>query len=340
MPANNNLTPKEFPFEVMFNKKPKTEFFNSLKNINVSLRMAPAYCDIRRECIAFANATWADHPWTNKEIDDNISDFVQDKIMYDVFKKRILPTTMENINLMFEIQGITVQEVTHILRYRGATFSAECTGDRFMNEKNFCIPTAVENSDEFNKRYKQICLDAKQLYCDMVDSKEICAHDARSILPRSSETFYFMRMNLKDAMTFIYDRVDKQIQPQADNIIAYYMMLCLVSRYPILSLIFNSDFIHRKADFYVATARNYRASNFYCPDEDSDCFEYNEKDFVYGTKKRDELLGTNRITPDVFTGIMKDTCHMLDKTRELIKLRYPKGVLDRPLTKEDLGGLA
>ena len=175
MPVNNNLEPKKFPMEIKFGNEPHTEFHNNLENIKVSLVIAPRFNDFLFGCVEFANATWIDHPI---DASQEFNRFEIMQAMLDIFNKKILPTTMENISLTFLIEGITVQELTHVFRQRKATFSSECTGDKFLHDKDFVIPTAIENSPEFVERYKKICLDAKQLYADMVNSKVVNIHDA------------------------------------------------------------------------------------------------------------------------------------------------------------------
>lgn len=336
MPVNNNLKSKTFPFPIKFGQGGKTEYKNNLEAIDVRLTQAPFYEDIRDSCIAFANATWKDEPMSNKDIRTTIPEPVRDKFMSHIFGYKILPTTMETIRVTFMLKGITLQEVTHILRYRRAVFSAECSGDKFMNDKGFSVPTAIENSDEFYERYKKICDDAKKLYLDMVDSKKVSTHDARYIFPRSLETYYYMSMSLKDALLFIYDRVDKQIQPQSDNVLAYLMMKELVKQYPILALTLNENYIHRPADFYIKTARQCRSTNWFCPDADSDKFEYNENDFVYGLQQRDKILGVDRPERDVFTKIQKETAEFLKERREMIEVIYPNGYLTSDFKEEEL----
>lgn len=335
MPINNDKKPKKFPMEIKMGKEPTTKFVNNLNSIDVSLVMAPEYEDIREGCIAFANATWADEPWSKEDIRNNMSEATMDKFMYHIFTKKILPTTMENISLTFLIDGISLVEVTHILRYRGATFSAECTGDKFLHDKEFLVPQSITAVEEFNEEYERICLDAKNLYCAMVNSGGVNIHDARFILPRSLETYYYMRMNLKDAMLFIYDRIDKQIQPQADNVIAYGMIKCLVEKYPILARIFTPAYLHRQADFFVKTAGQYRSTNWYMPDKDSDTFEYNQLDFVYG-KERDEF-GIVEGGINVFRSIFEDT-------EQCLKLKYDESFskweadsLESDITEEEIG---
>lgn len=326
MPVNNELKEKEFPMEIKFGKKPKTEFKNLLKSIDVKLIMSPRYEDIINACIPFANATWVDEPIEIK----NMSNKSKDLFMYHIFARKILPQTLENISLTFCIDGITLQEVTHILRNRRATFSAECSGDKFLHDKEFLVPSSIECNKDFFERYKEICLKAKELYCDMVNSKEVNIQDARYIMPRSLETFYYMRMDLGEAIRFIYDRIDRQIQPQSDNIIAYKMMIELCKTYPILSKIIGVKFLRRKADWYCKTARQYRATNWYRPNEDNDCFEYNEKDFIYD-KCRDEMPGS-----EVFNKIFNEVECILKNIENEIDIKYGKGFFEKDIKKEEI----
>ena len=123
----------------------------------------------------------------------------------------------------------------------------------------------------------------------MIYSREISILDARYILPRCLETFYYMRMNLKDTLHFINQRIDKQIQPETDNVIAYQMYLELLRNYPIANGLVD---IHKPAMHYISQARSDDSSNIYPPDKDSDIFEWNEKDFLY-SKTRDKMNGTS-----------------------------------------------
>ena len=138
------------------------------------------------------------------------------------------------------------------------------------------------------ERYKQLVNDTKQLYADMVDTKEISVMDARHILPKCLSTFYWARGNIRDVMAFIKTRIDKQIQPTEDNLVAYYMWLELVRQYP---MIVDCIDIHTPARYYISTARTGTGTNLYWPDEDSDEFEYNENDFLYQST-REDLNGT------------------------------------------------
>lgn len=324
MPINNDLIPKKSPMPIRFNEKPTTAFKNALESIKVTLVQSPSFDEIKEYCIPFANATWSDDPMSFNTIMD---DRTKDLVMHKVFNYQILPTTMETIRCNFLIEGIGLQEVTHILRHRRAVFSAECSADKWWTHKNSLTPTSVENSPDFYERWKKIVLETKQLYCDMIDSKQISIMDARNILPRCLETYYFMSMSLKDTLMFINDRIDKQIQPYTDNIIAYQMILELVKKYPILVKTLNKKFIHKPAKFFVMTARQNRSTNLFQPDKDSDIFEWNEKDFIYnGT--RDEINGEHS-DRQIFSSIFANVEKQLEEIEKEVDEKYPAGFFER-----------
>jgi hypothetical protein len=284
MPKNNSLRPVEFPMVQRFGEEPRTEFVNNLLSIKVSLQNAPTMKELKEYLPFFASATWEDIP-----VNPSMSELERDKIIYMIFNGKMLPSAMETIRVTFLLEGISGQDVTHILRYRSATFSAECSADKFWNHKKVVVPTSIENSPEFMERYRKLHLDMKQLYCDMLNSREISLLDARYVLTRACETYYWMSMSLKDAINFVRDRVDKQIQPESDNIIAYLMWQQLIHQYPLLVGVVD---IHAPAKFYVETARTGRCTNLFKPDKDSDIYEWNEQDYLYG-RERSEVNGTD-----------------------------------------------
>ena len=309
MPKNNTLEPVELPMVLRFGEKPKTEFKNNLDSIKVTLMQAPTMDDLRKYLPGFANATWSEAP----DDYDNLSIEKKDELIRDVFLGKTLPTALETINLNFRIEGISLQEVTHIIRYRNASFSADCSGDKWWTNKAALVPNSIQNSngdnsnpfddDDFYSRYKEIVEMSKQLYCDMIDSKKISIMDARYILPRCLETYYYMRISLKDALHFIKQRIDKQIQPETDNVIAYQMYCEILRQFPVANGIID---IHAPSYFYINTARTGKATNLYFPDADSDKFEWNEKDFIYQCY-RNEMNGTDEGAKNHFDDVLSQT---------------------------------
>lgn len=346
MPKNNNLEPVKLPMKIRFGERPTTKFKNNLDAISVDLIQAPSMSELRQYLVPFILATWAETPMESA----NLTLEEKDKVIKEAFFGKALPTALETINLVFKIEGISLQEVTHILRYRTASFSADCSGDKWWTHKDALVPSSIEQSTgkdipkgmdpmeaaataeqrNFYKRYKKIVKMAKELYCDMIDSKQISIMDARYILPRCLSTFYFMRISLKDAIHFIKQRIDKQIQPETDNIIAYQMYIALLKAYPVMNGLID---IHQPSYFYINMARTGKATNLYFPDKDSDKFEWNEKDFIYQCT-RDQMNGTNPDAKNHFNELLEQYEYEIYQTEELneraLKLEYAleRGELD------------
>lgn len=304
MPENKNAKVVPLPMVQKWGKQPETEFVNNLDSIKITLMNSPSLNDLRSYMGNFLDATWAETPYDA----DKFTVQQKDELILECIKGKALPTALETIGLVWRIEGISLQEVTHILRYRNASFSADCSADKWWTDKRALVPNSIQNSngispwgdisfdsltglskDDFNGRYEMIVKASKQLYVDMIDSKKVSILDARMILPRCLETFYYMRMNLQDVMHFIFQRIDKQIQPETDNIIAYYMYLELLKRYPIMNGVVD---IHAPSSFYIKMHDSGRTSNIYLPDEDSDKFDWNPESFIY-QKHRNEMNGTD-----------------------------------------------
>ena len=210
--------------------------------------------------------------------------------MEDVFGGRALPAAMELIGLTFLVGGIDTQTVTHLIRHRAGSFAAQCTGDRWLSHERSLVPESVQNSPEFYDRWKRHVQNSKQLYADMVDSKRISLMDARHVLPKCLETFYYMRMNIGDALRFIKQRQDKQIQPEEDNIIAALMAREILRVFPEAHVAIN---LREPAWHYIKTFRNGTGTNLYWPDDDSEKhLTYHPNDTIYQAT-RDQMNGTN-----------------------------------------------
>ena len=313
MPINNDLPVVKLPTGLGFDEQIKTEFHDHLDSIKTKLVSSPSLEELRNYIPDFCTATWAEQPF-NK---GSLSDYEKDKMIWMLFNGKLLPTAFETINCTFTIEGVDTQFVTHLIRHRAFSFSAQCTGDRSQRNDDAVVPHAIINSPEMYERYKQLVNDSKQLYADMVDTKEISVMDARHILPKCLSTFYWARGNIRDVMAFIKTRIDKQIQPTEDNVVAYYMWLELVRAYP---MIVDCIDIHTPARYYISTARTGTGTNLYWPDEDSDEFEYNENDFLYQST-RENLNGTEG-GRNTFMEIIKSIDEEIIKLRQQAHERY------------------
>lgn len=333
MPKTNDIKPVKLPMDIGFGKDPVTNFKNNLTAIQIKIIDGPSPECLMAYLPQFLEATWAIHP--DKPLYQPNSDKV--KIIQDMFDGLALPTALETIGITFQIEGISLQEVTHIIRHRTGSFSADCSGDKWWHEKDCLVPDAIYRSPEFIDRYMKLVKDSKQLYVDMIDSKQISIMDARSILTRNLETFYFMRMNIKDAIAFIFQRQDKQIQPETDNILAYKMAIALIDAIPWL---WNKFDFKAPSRFYQKLARSGKATNLYQPELESDTFLWHEDDFIY-KGKRDDIQGTDPREISAFQQVYQQLLDYHDKAVERAKAKLKMLSLDKEdsdYSESDNGG--
>jgi len=288
---NNDLDPVALPMTLRFDEEPTTEFLNDLNALQIELVDHPTAEQMRDVAWRFVKATWADTPdFTDPE---GVSDAELSENLEDVLCFRALPTPMEIFSFTFKFAGIDLQTVTHLIRHRAGSWAAQCTGDRFLHHEPCLVPSSVENSPELYRRWKRHVEDAKELYADMVDSKQISMMDARTVLPKCLSTFYYGRFNLKDIIGFVKQRSDKQIQPAVDNLIAAKMALEIIKVLPEASAVIGTKTLTSPAWHYIKNLRSGTGTNLYWPDNDSDQhIEYHPNDTIYQNHRYD-LNGTN-----------------------------------------------
>ena len=316
MPQNTSLEPVTFPMQLRFDEEPTTEFKNDLDSICVELLDFPDPVRARQMVYQFINATWEDAPGLHNP--NSVPEWKWNEALEMALQFRALPTVLETLDFTFRIEGIDLQLVTHLIRHRAMSFSAQCTGDRWQSHSAALVPGPVQNSPELYERWKAHVEAGKKLYADMIDTRKISIMDARTILPRCIETHYYARVNLKDLLGFLRQRFDKQIQPTTDNVLAYHMLLEVATIFPEITSVINP---HAPSGHYVKTARTGKATNLYWPDADSDKFDWNPKDFIY-QGERDTVNGTD---PELgkpenfkFTSLM----HLFDTEFECLKRDY------------------
>ena len=319
MPINNNLEPVLLPMDLKFGQEPVTNYINNLESLNIEVVDAPTQEQAQKIAWNMTKATWADSPSETRF--ENASLKEASSNLQDVLNFRALPTPMECLGFTFKISGIDTQTVTHLIRHRAGSFAAQCTGDRDLRNDNILVPESVENSD-FHQRFIEVAAAAKQLYSDMVDSRVVSLMDARVILPKSLETFYIARFNLKDLIGFIKQRQDMQIQPEVDNIMATRIARLVVERIPEVAscLDFNKPDMHYVRTFRVEQPDGTftsKGTNLYHPEPKNDLFEFNENDSIYPCR-REEINGNRSGEEKIFTRMWNEDVEFINSVKDQI----------------------
>jgi len=254
-----------------------------LRNIKVDLISAPSLEDLNKWVPQFTTAAWGDKPATGKNYE-----YLKDKAVDLTFEGKMLPTVLEGINLVFCVSGIDLTDATHLIRHRTLSFSAQALGDRDMRKDRFLMKESMipKYEDKIQKVYRE-CL---ELYAEMLDSGEVSSFDARSILPRGMETYYYVRGNIKDILNFIDLRLDRHIHPQSDNVIAMYMYRELCKIYPQLKGRFD---LYRPDKFYAKVATSDVGHNIFPPNELTKGLIKGQMAPCTHSKHRDEFPGAD-----------------------------------------------
>jgi len=118
----------------------------------------------------FVKATWADSPDDN----DNTTIDEMKYAMQQMLSGKALGLGLETINFIFEINGINHIDAQQITRQRiGVTFSAQCTGDRFLNHNDVLVEESIAQDSELLENFIDTTLRAKMSYAEMVDSQKV-----------------------------------------------------------------------------------------------------------------------------------------------------------------------
>lgn len=309
-----------------YGEAPKTSFINNLASIKVSLIDHQRFSSLLQYLPGFVRATYSADPRPE------FSYMERSAIVRDVFKGRSLPTAQETIGLTFLIEGIDLTTVTHLIRHRQGSYSADCSAEKWWHDKDALVPSSIENSPEFLARYKSIVEQSKQLYCDMIDSKEIPIMDARAILPRCLSTYYYVHFPLNAALAFIKQRVDRQIQPEADNVIAYQMYLEILRAYPVANGLIDID---AQDKMYLLLKE--KQGPMFKPEPKNDVWEHTDDEFLY-PKTRAEMGGTKPLDPSVFKCYFDHYTRMIktqeEENNKFLSSRY--GVTNEELDKMEV----
>ena len=252
------------------------EYVNDLANIKVTLLNYTPYRILEKYIPELVTATW----------NENIEEFRKtllpkdkDEIMKLCFAGKLIPTALKSIPVTILIEGITTHDVTHLLRHSGLQFAADCTGDKYITERPIIIPSFLNDCPrEYVERYVNIMKDSYKLYDDICNNlgNKVHIQDARLVLPRTMETFYYVTGSLFDFLNFLRQRIDMQVQPKSDNILALKIYKELKKVYPI-----NID-LNARNNFYCNESEHELSSKWYSPLPQNKTEYTTSMDTVYG----------------------------------------------------------
>lgn len=249
---------------------------NDLENIRVTLLNHTPYESLKSYIPEMVTATW------NEDIQvfrDTLTDEDRDKIMEIFFDGVLIPSAMKSIQITLLLEGITTHDVTHLVRHTGLNFAADCTGDKYVVNRNLIVPSFLDDApEEYRERFINLITESHKLYDDIVNNltDEVHIQDARLVLPRTLDTYYYVTGSLFDFLNVLRQRVDMQVQPKSDNVFALRIYEALREVYPIK---FNPNATNQ---FYVRESKHEMSSKWYKPLPQNETPHTLTMDTVYG----------------------------------------------------------
>lgn len=250
---------------------------NDLENIRVTLLNHTPYESLKSYIPEMVTATW------NEDIQvfrDTLTDEDRDKIMEIFFDGVLIPSAMKSIQITLLLEGITTHDVTHLVRHTGLNFAADCTGDKYVVNRNLIVPSFLDDApEEYRERFINLITESHKLYDDIVNNltDEVHIQDARLVLPRTLDTYYYVTGSLFDFLNVLRQRVDMQVQPKSDNVFALRIYEQLKKVYPMLNIDINA-----RNHFYVKESKHEMSSKWYKPLPQNETPHTLTMDTVYG----------------------------------------------------------
>jgi len=208
------------------------KFKNHLTNIKATLVDYTPVDTLMKYIPEFCAITWLEGI---EQTDEFLRSRKMDRadMLIEMFNWRTLPTALETVRMTFFLEGLDLTNVTHIIRHRLFSFSAQSTDPATMEGHDILENDAFLQNPELLERSRRLANDANRLYIDALDSG-MSFYDARHYQPRAKEAKYFMSGNIKDFIGFINTRLGRTNQPTSDNILALRMRQAILEVYPFL----------------------------------------------------------------------------------------------------------
>ena len=265
--------------------------------MKVTILNSPDINNIRSYIPELTMATWNENI---DEFNNSLTENDRDRFLFRTLQGKFIPTAMRSINITFKIENMSWHDVSHLIRHTGFSFAADCSGDKIIENRNVILPQAVVESGCFEKFDTAVKL-LEECYADIINHGGHI-QDARLMLPRTMTTFYYVTGNLDYVLTFIRQRIDRQVQPKSDNIMAMKLLLALCEKIPYLYFIIDPNM---QNNFYVRESTTNFASKWQKPlPQNEKALEGKNIDWLYD-KSRDEMIGNSKFV-EVFTSLLNE----------------------------------
>lgn len=253
---------------------PKTEFVHPRDALKVECIYAPdrtALAQMLNEVLEATHAPRPPEPQGKKMKGTTI----------DALAGSGLWQAAELMSFTFRISGVSRIFTHQLVRARiGVTFFQQCTGDHDTRHARILVPGAISGNNRAFRQYVYTCLQAKQVYADMLDSG-IPVQEARYVQPHGIETFIYMHATLATLAGLYQKRSCTMTNAWEMVRFAEALKSAITFKYRELEPMFQSACDKGKCWFHSA---KYSGKNtpWWTPDEKHDNFDWHASDWVHG----------------------------------------------------------
>lgn len=264
----------------------RIEYINDIDAIQLQILNAPDMESLKRYIPELVMATWNEDKYG--DMDEELTDMDRLRFVVRTLQGKFIPTALRSINITFRISGMSWHDVSHLIRTTGFSYAADCSGDKVMENRPVVVPDFVQEMGLF-EQYHNAIGSLMNIYDQAMNSGKVHLQDARLMLPRTMTTFYYVTGGLDTCLRFISQRIDRQVQPKSDNIMAILLAIELTKLFPIMI-----D-VDQPNNFYIKeTSTNFK-SGWEKPlpqNADKVPVQYqNSENFLYGDQRRDDMVG-------------------------------------------------
>lgn len=240
-------------------------------------------------------ATW------NEDINEfnaSLTEEDRKRFIFRTLQGKFIPTALRSIPITFKIENMSWHDVSHLIRHTQLSYASDCSGDKVIENRPIILPQAVTDCDCFEEYDEAMRL---LNYCyDKILNDGGHIQDARLMLPRTMTTFYYVTGNLHGVIDFIKARIDRQVQPRSDNLIAMKLLLELCKKIPELYFIVNPEMPN---SFYIRETTTNFASKWQPPlPQNAEALKDCDTEFLYDS--RDNLPGNSEFV-EVWNELLK-----------------------------------
>lgn len=269
----------------------RINYVNDIDALDIQILSYPTLASLKRYIPELVMATWNEDELA---FSDSLTDEDRLRFVIRTLQGKFIPTALKSINITFRITGMSWHDVSHLIRTTGFSYAADCSGDKVMEGRPVVIPEFItkmkdENGTPLFDLYNSAVSNLMHIYDVAMNSGNVHLQDARLMLPRTMTTFYYVTGGLDTCLRFISQRIDRQVQPKADNIMAMLLARELTKLFPIMI-----D-VDQPNNFYIKETQTNFKSGWEKPlpqNVDRVPVQYQNADnFLYGDKSRDDMIG-------------------------------------------------